>query len=307
MKFRNARVLVVVLVVMPCAARAQPQGRELTPEQKIQFVPPPDARVIRDLEYARVGDRSLKLDLTLPAESGSAARLLVYIHGGAWLSGGKNRAPLMWLVEEGYAVASIEYRLSGEAKFPAQIHDCKGAIRWLRAHAEEYGYDAKRMGVAGISAGGHLVALLGTSGEVKELEGDVGGNLEQSSRVQAVVDFFGPTDFPKLAEQGHPEFTTSAAALLLGDPIVMKKDLAMLVSPIHHVSSDDAPTLILQGDGDPVVKLVQSTSFHEALRRVDVESQLEVIACPGHGGPEFLDGTRRRLISDFFGKHIAQQ
>ena len=185
------------------------------------------------------------------------------------------------------------------------MHDCKGAIRWLRARADEYGYDARKIGVSGGSAGGHLVALLGTSAEVKELEGDVAGHTDQSSRVQAVVDFFGPSDFTTLAAEGHPEFTTSLVALWLGEPISGKgKPAAVLASPITHVGPDDAPILIIQGTKDPLVMVEQSTRLHEAYRKAGLDSQIEIIEGGGHGGPQFFDDARRQLIEKFFDKYV---
>ena len=130
--------------------------------------------VFSDLEYARVGEKSLLLDLYLPPEGESPWPVIVWIHGGAWRTGNRADPPALFLVERGYAVASISYRLSREAIFPAQIHDCKAAIRWLRARAGEYDLDPARIGVWGASAGGHLAALLGTSGGVERLEGTVG-------------------------------------------------------------------------------------------------------------------------------------
>jgi hypothetical protein len=149
----------------------------------------------RDLVYVEGGHERHKLDLYLPEKADGPLPLIIWVHGGGWQNGSKDGCPPLrgGYIERGYAVASINYRLSGHAVFPAQIEDCKAAIRWLRAHAKEYGLDAKRFGVWGSSAGGHLVALLGTSGDVKEF--DVGANLDQSSRVQAVCDYYGPTDF----------------------------------------------------------------------------------------------------------------
>ena len=140
---------------------------------------------ITNLQYAKVDNHALALDLYLPATQN--APLIVWVHGGAWRAGSKDFMPLTALVESGYAVASIDYRLSTVAKFPALIHDCKGAIRWLRAHAGEYSYNADRICIAGNSAGGHLAALIGTSNGVAALEGTVSGNAEQSSDVQAIA------------------------------------------------------------------------------------------------------------------------
>src|SRR5687767_8759314 len=164
----------------------------------------PGGTVLRDVEYATVGDVSLRLDLYLPSDGEGPFPVLVWIHGGGWMEGSKNLAPNSFQVRQtarGYAVASINYRLSQQAIFPAQIHDCKAAVRWLRAHAREYNLDPDRVASWGSSAGGHLATLLGTSGDVEDLEGSVGGNLEFSSRVQATVDMFGPSNFLTIGSQ----------------------------------------------------------------------------------------------------------
>jgi len=138
---------------------------------KKPYVLPKNVIVHRDIEYARVSERSLKLDLYLPQERKSDSILIVWLHGGGWRKGSKNKTMLDWLPQHGYAVASIDFRLSTEARFPALIHDTKGAIRWLRAHAEDYKLSVKKIGVAGSSSGGHMAALIGTTGDVETLEG----------------------------------------------------------------------------------------------------------------------------------------
>jgi len=164
-------------------------------------------KVTPDIPYADTANAAQRLDLYLPAKRASDKPLpvIVFIHGGAWQAGNKadGRASVQRFVSSGqYAGASVEYRLSQQAKWPAQIEDCKAAIRWLRAYAKENGLDPERIGVWGTSAGGHLVAMLGVSGGVKELEGTLGKHLDQSSRVTCVADYFGPTnlltmgDFP---------------------------------------------------------------------------------------------------------------
>jgi acetyl esterase/lipase len=152
-------------------------------------------RIIRDLEYHRVPGKVLQLDLYLPARQPAPCRLIIWIHGGAFRTGDRRQGvEALPLVEKGYAVASITYRLSQEAIFPALIHDCKTAVRWLRAHAALYGFDPGRFGAWGPSAGGYLVSFLGTTAGVAEFEGS-GPYQQQSSAVQAVCDWFGPTDF----------------------------------------------------------------------------------------------------------------
>lgn len=162
-------------------------------------------RSVLDIEFAAPDQHSLKLNLFLPTD-GSNPPLVLYIHGGSWRTGDRKECPVKWLAEHGYAVASIDYRLSQQATFPAQIHDCKGAVRWLRANASSYGYSSEKIAVVGSSAGGHLAVLLGLTAGVESLEGSVGGNAERSSAVQAIVDYYGPTDF-LLRAKTQPENT----------------------------------------------------------------------------------------------------
>ena len=249
---------------------------------------PAGARKLADLEYAKVDGKSLRLDLYLPAkrEAGAPLPLVAWIHGGGWQSGSKERCPFAALCGEGYAVASIEYRLTDVATFPAQIHDCKAAIRWLRAHAKEYGLDADRIGVVGSSAGGHLVALLGTSGDVKEIEGSVGGNLAYSSRVQAVADFCGPAALAEggaLVPENADQRDRKALTKLLGGPLSENREKARQASPVSYVTSDDPPFLIVHGDEDPLVPLNQSQVLAARLEQAKVPCKLHVVKGGGHG------------------------
>lgn len=265
------------------------------------------AEVHRNIQNAKVGDIALHLDLYLPEKSDSPS-LIVWIHGGAWRKGSKDRCPFAWMIEYGYAVASVQYRLTDKASFPAQIHDCKGAIRWLRTHAEKHAYDAKKIGVAGISAGGHLVGLLGTSGDVKELEGNVGGNLEKSSRVQAVLDMCGPSDF-LLRLKNNPKAVNppdSPVAMLLGGPASEKQDIARLASPAQHVTKDDPPLLIFHGTKDPLVNPNQSGHLRDLYRKEDLEVTLELIPEGGHVPKEFWDKRHRDMALKFFDRHVKE-
>lgn len=266
----------------------------------------PDLLAQRNIVYAKVGDLPLRLDLYLPNVKKDHASLVVWIHGGGWRKGSKDRCPFTWLTAHGYAVASVQYRLTDKAKFPAQIHDCKGALRWLRANAKKYGYNADRIGVAGISAGGHLVALLGTSGGVKALEGDVGGNLDQSSRVQAVLDMCGPSDFLFMLK-GNPRVGSqpdSAVGLLFGGPVAEKRDLAKLASPAEHVGEGDPPLLIFHGSKDRLVNIRQSEHLRDLYKKADLEVELVTIPGGGHVPKQFWDKDRRDLALQFFDQHV---
>jgi acetyl esterase/lipase len=266
--------------------------------------PPQGVKVLKDLPYVENGHEQNRLDLYLPVKAEGRLPLVGWIHGGGWKGGSKENCPALSLTTKGYAVASINYRLSQHAVFPAQIEDCKAAVRWLRANAAKYGFDPNHIGVWGGSAGGHLVALLGTTGGVKDLEGQ-GGNLDQSSRVQCVVDWFGPTDFAGW----DPDFNKAVYAMitqLLGGPARENQEKARKASPVTYVSKDSAPLLIMHGDQDKLVPLSQSEALAEALKKVGVEVTLQVIKGDGHGGPGFGSPENRKLIEDFFAKHLGR-
>ncbi len=257
-----------------------------------------------DVEYGMAGKRSLKLDLLKPKQpSADPLPAVVFIHGGGWRGGNKRSAVLRLapLVAGGdYVGVSVGYRLSGEATWPAQIHDCKTAIRWIRANAEQLGVDPKRIGVWGASAGGHLVNMLGTSGDLDTLKGDC-GSPEQSDRVTCVVSFCGPADFlaPKELEGGrHP----SAVEQLLGGDIEDKQDVAREASPITYVSDDDPPFLLVHGDNDPIVPYQQAERFSAALEKAGVDVTLLTVQGGGHGigTPEVI-----RRVNLFFARHLC--
>ncbi len=294
----NHRAATGFSIAQGSAAKAEAVETALLPGQ-----------VLQDLEYARVGPKSLRLDLYLPQRtSGERLPAVIWIHGGAWLSGSKENTRAFEVLGDGYAVASINYRLSFEGTFPAQIHDCKAAVRWLRAHADQYGLDPERIGVWGSSAGGHLAALLGTTGDVVELEGTVGGDLDQSSRFQAVCDFFGPSDFLSVLEGAWSSVRspTSPQALLLGGPVADRVELARLASPVAHASPDDPPFLIVHGDRDLVAPLNQSVRLYQALRAAGVEVALHVVKGAGHGLrlQAFQDPAVDSLVRRFFDRHL---
>jgi len=242
----------------------------------------------RDLEYAKIGDKSLLLDIYTPKQSDLSRPLIVWIHGGGWQNGSKDRCPALRFLDQGFVIASINYRLSHEAIFPAQIEDCKAAIRWLRENAKTYHIDPERVGVWGSSAGGHLVALLGTSGDVEDLEGTA-DKSKHSSRVQAVCDFFGPTDLLQMdahALASAPfkhDAPDSPEAKLIGGPIQEHKKEADRANPIKYVSADDPPFLIVHGEQDPLVPIHQSRILHDALRTAGVEVKFHTVKGAEHG------------------------
>lgn len=253
-----------------------------------------------DIEYAQVGDLSLKLDLYLPTTK--SPPLVVWVHGGAWRSGSKNKMPLTDIVNHGYAVASVDYRLSTQAKFPALVHDIKAAIRFLRANQNHYGYDATKIAIAGASAGGHLVALVGTTNGHKKLEGTVGEHLDQSSDVQAIVSYYGASNLTTILSQSTPHglnVRVPALKLLLRDTPDKQPELARLASPVFHVDKQDPPLFLIHGDQDPQMPINQSHELHGKYKNVGRPIQFTVIHGAAHGGKAFYDDTRNDEVKRF--------
>ena len=248
-----------------------------------------DYWVMRDIVYGVAGGVSLRLDVYRPSVLPRARMpVLVYVHGGGWRSGDKNNKDerLGPFARRGYFCASVGYRLSQQAKFPAQIHDVKCAVRFLRSHADEYHLDPDLFGAWGNSAGGHLVSLLGTSSGVPEFEGR-GGWPGVSSAVRAVCSWYGPTDLCALAAQYGAEAPDSSVTELLGVTAAVDLEAARRASPITHVSARSAAFLLMAGDADPLVGLPPIRAFHERLRAAGVESTLIVYPGAGHGGAVF--------------------
>jgi len=258
--------------------------------------------IYRDVEYARIDGSPLLLDIYVP-KSEKPLPVIACIHGGGWYTGDKgDMLPIsIGFLEKGYAVTSINYRLSDKAKFPAQINDCKGALRFLRANAKKYNLDSSHIGVWGISAGGHLVALLGTTNGNKSLEGTVGGNLDQSSDVQAVCDYCGPTDLTRVDYSNS--FVNSVVSQLLGGPVLEKREMAIKASPITYVDKNSAPFFIVHGSNDETVDVNQSKWFYEALKKVDIQVDLTILSFLGHN--TFQGGINTTpMVQAFFDKHL---
>ncbi len=266
------------------------------------FKAPESVEVLRDVEFGSGGGRPLKLHILRPKNAPKDAMpVLVWIHGGGWQGGDKDSGlpRLAPYAARGYFCASVEYRKSGEAQFPAQIEDCKCAIRFLRAKATQFNLDPERIGVWGSSAGGHLVALLGSSEYVKELEGK-GGWPDQSSRVNAVCDFCGPTDLIKIVGDS-PKGAAGAVGKLLGGAPADKKELATLANPITHVTNKAPPFLIVHGDEDKTVPLSQSEMLCDALKKAGVRVTLHVAKGQGHG----ISGADvAQAVREFFDREL---
>lgn len=277
----------------------------------------PNGTFWNEVPFAVVPGASGNISLTMDiyaANIGTGPRpLLIWIHGGGWQSGSHNQVPSFALAlrDRGITVASIEYRLTGEAIFPAQIHDCKGAVRFLRANAATYNIDPSRFGVWGSSAGGHLAALVTTSGGAANLEGTTGGNLSVSSAVQVGASFYGPTDIlnmqldcqaQAISCTTNHDAPTSPESILLGvsgageglgwlranianpnPPFPAKVQLAMDSNPITYVNSQTPPMYVAHGDLDTTVPLNQSTRLRNALLAAGVEHVYTIVNGFGHG------------------------
>jgi acetyl esterase/lipase len=238
-------------------------------------------QVYEDIEYAEVDGISLELDLYRPAGVDGDLPLIIWIHGGGWLSGDKSDVDEMCkrLVMDDFAVASLDFRLSGDALWPAQIHDVKAAVRWLRAHADNYDLDPDSFGVIGSSSGGHLASLLGVTGGVEALEGVVGNYDHVSSQVSAVVDMFGPVNLHRLSDDcaGQCVMDHSAAdspeSSLLGCALSECLDQAELASVSTYVTADDPPFLIIHGDQDSTIPIAQSMNLVSDLEDAGVEAE----------------------------------
>jgi acetyl esterase/lipase len=264
------------------------------------------SEIIRDIPYARVGETVLRLDLHLPIGK-PRAPLIVWVHGGAWRSGSKSDMPLARLVKDGYAVASVDYRLSTQAKFPAQIHDLKAAIRFLRGHGEKWKLPANRILIAGDSAGGHLAALVGVSNGQKELEGEEGDDRGQSSAVQGIMSFYGGANLTTILKQSTPHglsMRVPALDLLLGGQPEDVPALARLASPVFHVDPKDPPLLLLHGDQDAQMPVNQALELFGAYQKAKAPVQLEIVPGAGHGGAMFYDEERLSIVRKFLKNHF---
>jgi acetyl esterase/lipase len=263
---------------------------------------------IGDIPYAVVDGQELMLDLYLPANIDSPP-LLVYVHGGAWRFGSRDSVSPIDLVDRGYAIASVSFRLTPVAPLPAQVHDIKGAVRFLRANAERLGLDGDHIGITGVSSGGHLAALVGLTNGSKEHEGDVGGNSGIPSDVQAIVSYFGASNLTTILAQSTPrgiEIREPALELLLGGAPADRMELARFGSPVFYVDASDPPLLLLHGDQDPQMPINQAHELHGVAREAGLKVAFEVVHGSGHGGDAFFDEARTELVADFLAAAFAR-
>jgi acetyl esterase/lipase len=261
---------------------------------------------IHDLQYAVADGAPLLLDLYLP-EVAQPAGLIIWVHGGAWRAGSRASVDLLGMTARGWAVASVDYRLSTVARFPAQVHDIKAAIRYLRAHAREHMIPPSRFVIAGSSAGAHLAALVGVSNGEHALEGAVGEDRQVSSDVQAIVSLYGASNLTSILAQSTPHGLSvrgPALELLLGGPPEKLAALARLASPVFQVDASDPPLLLLHGDQDDQMPINQSHELEGVYEKLGLPVRLVVVHGSGHGGPAFTDAAHLALIDEFLQKQL---
>lgn len=281
----------------PVAPPATPQGRP---------------RIYAGVEYASAGMQSMRMDLYVPAGAKSPPPVVIYIHGGDWMFGGRRQPPVLFLLDKGFAVASIDYRLAPKFRFPTQIRDCRDAVAFLRTSARAYHIDPARIGVCGESAGGHLAALLGTAPDERQFVGTRGGGTGAGKgnvdcRVQAVCSISGPMDIEYLggmADMVQDVIGEHPIHQLLGGTVDQKRDLARLASPIRHVTASAPPFLLVIGQKDWVVLPILGRQMHKALLDAGAESQLHEIPDMGHDMRAIWTDQTREWVADFFVQNL---
>jgi len=327
-KIKAPLVALIVLGMASFAATAycsQPQGQPYCPTANCRQFPQPtyNTNTFKDLAYASASS-SETLDIYRPASGSGPFPTIVYVHGGRWSAGDKSQAlnngVVTALLNQGYAVASINYRLSGEAPFPAAPQDVKAAIRWLRANASIYNLNGQKFGIWGPSAGGNLASLIGTSCGDPQLEGNL-GNASQSSCVQAVVALFGPNDFLEMDQQfidsgiscstdpathNLPSSPESLYVSNAGDSILDHPDIVRQANPITYVSGDEPPFFLQHGTADCVVPSQQSQMLYDALIAKIEPNKVSLAFLDGyaHADPRFTDPSNLDLVVVFLDKYL---
>lgn len=288
----SLRLCCAMLIAIPCCAPVSLQGQESTPQVEVEYR--------TNVEYGTGGDKKLRLHLALP-KAGEKRPGLVFIHGGGWAAGSRDdlSQQIQFAARQGYVAVSVGYRFAPQDPFPAQVEDAKCAVRWLRAHAAELKLDGDKLGAIGFSAGAHLAMMLGVMDKGDGLEGN-GGWADQSSKVQAVVAYFGPTNF----SVELPPISKGIVKHFIGHEQSEKPELYKQASPITYVSKGDAPMLLYQGTEDVLVPYDQAWLMAQALTKARVPGRIEFMLGVNHGwvGSE-MERTNRESL-DFFAKYL---
>jgi acetyl esterase/lipase len=273
---------------------------------------PPE--IEKGITYGKAGGQELKLDMARPTGKGPFP-LVVCIHGGAWRIGAKehHHVTIRLLAENGYVAATVQYRFAPKFQFPAQVDDVKGAVRFLRANAKKYDIDPKRVAALGDSAGGHLSLMLGLLDPTDRLEGE-GEHRGQSSKVQAVVNYYGPTDFTTWAPTKLGDDLLKIGVMRDGDGILTdflgtadrKAAIMKKASPITYIDAKDPPVLTFQGTLDPLVPDQQARLLHEALKKAGVTERLEILEKASHGWGGALREKTNKITLEFLDRHLKK-
>ena len=266
----------------------------------------------KNVNYAGDDLEAHQMDIYLPNTQQEKYKVIVAIYGSAWFSNNMKGMTFMSLgkplVDAGFAVVCINHRSSGDAKFPAQIQDVKGAIRYLRANAGKYKLDTSFIGITGFSSGGHLASLAGVTNGMKsrtaggttiDIEGNVGGNIQESSRVDAVVDWFGPVDMARMNACNTVNDAHSPEAALIGGSPADLPDMVALISPITYVSTDCPRFLVFHGEADNVVPHCQGVFFSEELQKAGRLEAFVSVPNGQHGPVTFNEDTFKKMVEFF--------
>ena len=265
-----------------------------------------DIETTKDIIYAQDGDKKLQLDIYKP-KAQKEPYLIVWVHGGAWNTGSKENPPL-GLLPFGYALASVDFHASTEKPFPADVHDIKAAIRFLRANASKYGYKSDKIIIWGSSSGGHLAALVATTNNNAALEGNLGDFTKTSSSVQGCIDFYGPTNFLTILNQSTPHglnVRLPSLAILLGKPLDQVTELAKLASPVYQVDASDPPLFIVHGEQDIQVPINQSIELMNVYKSKGLKVQIEFVPEAGHSSPAYSKPELMEKIAKFLKENVA--
>lgn len=277
----------LMLLGIGSVCTAQPQRQQRLPDGVVAH---------RNLSYiTENADRKHQLDLYLPAKVTDQMPLFIWIHGGGWRNGSKNNInrSVSALLSDGYAIASLDYRLDGLDKHPNHIHDCHAAIRWLVANSKKYGYNTDKMAVGGSSAGGHLALLVGMTTDVPAMQGKLGDHLDATYKFKAIVDFYGPFDLYALGQaKSHGQETKVTQAF------------SQDASPASYLDASDPPVLIFHGMQDRVVVPEQSITLDKMCKALGIESELHLFEDAKHGGPAFSNQDITSQIKTFLNKHL---
>ncbi len=297
----------VLLALAAGLAPAPSRAQDVAAGTELNLPKPANVRIYPDLPYVPSGHARQKLDLYLPFPvPADPMPLLVYLHGGGWQKGSKadGQRFAYRMTTQGYAVACVDYRLSSDELFPAQLEDCKAAIRWLRANSARYRIDPEHIGAVGVSAGGYLAVMLGVTRTTQLFE--IGDHLDQSSGVQAVCDFFGPVDLVSLHEYSVSAGTPQAdevVKLLGGDPHIQVIQ-ARKSNPATHLNGNAPPFLLIHGTNDTVVPPAQSRFLYDLLQKQALLVHLHLIREAGHTGPAFVAPDINALVDDFLARTL---